>query len=57
MLPNDPAMLLSFINLKLRDFYASFEAFCEDTGEDSNAIIEKLAAINYYYDPDRNQFV
>lgn len=34
MIPNDPVMLLSCINLKLRDFYPSLEAFCEDTDED-----------------------
>ena len=28
MIPKDPAMLLSFINLKLRDYYSSFEALC-----------------------------
>lgn len=57
MMPKDPAMLLSFINLKLRDFYPSLDAFCEDTGEDKKAIEEKLAAIDYHYDEARNQFV
>lgn len=57
MTPKDPAMLLSFINLKLRDFYPSLDAFCEDTGEDKKAIEEKLAAIDYHYDEARNQFV
>ena len=28
--PKDPAMLLSFVNLKLRDYYASLEELCED---------------------------
>ena len=27
-IPKDPAMLLSFINLKLRDYYPSLEALC-----------------------------
>ena len=26
-LPNDPVMLLSFVNLKLRDFYPSLNEF------------------------------
>ena len=39
MIPKDPVMLLSFINLKLRDFYPSLEAFCEDTDEDMQAIL------------------
>lgn len=57
MMPKDPAMLLSFINLKLRDFYSSLDAFCEDTGEDKKVIEEKLAEINYYYDKEKNQFI
>lgn len=57
MIPKDPVMLLSFINLKLRDFYSSLDAFCEDTGEDKKAIEEKLAAIDYHYDEGQNQFV
>lgn len=57
MIPKDPVMLLSFINLKLRDFYPSLDAFCEDTGEDKKAIEEKLAAIDYHYDEGQNQFV
>lgn len=57
MIPKDPVMLLSFINLKLRDFYPSLEAFCEDVDEDMQAIIEKLARIDYHYDKEKNQFV
>lgn len=57
MIPKDPVMLLSFMNLKLRDFYPSLDAFCEDTGEDYHAITEKLAAIGYYYNPEKNQFI
>ena len=29
-LPEDPMMLYSFINMKLRDFYPSLDALCED---------------------------
>ena len=57
MLPKDPVMLLSFINLKLRDYYSSFEALCEDLDVDGKEIIDKLAGINYQYDADKNQFV
>lgn len=57
MIPKDPVMLLSYINLKLRDFYPSLEAFGEDTGEDIGAITGCLAAIEYSYDAGRNQFV
>lgn len=56
-IPSDPAMLLSFINLKLRDFYKSFDELCEDMDIDSNDVIEKLASIDYAYDKDTNRFV
>lgn len=57
MLPKDSVMLLSVINLKLRDFYPSLDAFCEDTGEDRGEIEERLAGIDYHYDAKKNQFV
>lgn len=57
MIPKDPVMLLSFINLKLRDYYSSFEALCDDLDVDGGEIVDKLAGINYQYDTERNQFV
>lgn len=57
MLPKDPVMLLSFINMKLRDFYGSLDMLCEELDGDKQEITEKLAGIGYRYDEDRNQFV
>ncbi|MED9806148.1 MAG: DUF4250 domain-containing protein [Lachnospiraceae bacterium] len=57
MIPNDPVMLLSFINLKLRDFYSSLDSLCEDLDADRKDIEEKLAGIDYRYDAGKNQFV
>lgn len=57
MLPKDPAMLLSFINLKLRDFYENLEALCDDLDVDRTEIVEKLKSIDYHYDKEKNQFV
>ena len=57
MIPKDPVMLLSFVNLKLRDFYPTLDAMCEDLDIDREEITSKLAGINYSYDNDRNQFV
>lgn len=57
MIPKDPVMLLSFVNLKLRDFYASLEALCEDMDVDGGELVEKLASIDYHYDKEKNQFV
>jgi len=56
-MPNDPVMLLSFINLKLRDFYSSLDALCEDLGASKEEIINKLSSIDYEYDEKSNQFV
>lgn len=57
MIPKDPVMLLSFVNLKLRDFYGDLGALCEDLGIDAEEITDRLAAIDYHYDAERNQFV
>lgn len=57
MIPKDPVMLLSFINLKLRDFYPSFEALCDDLDVDGKEITEKLSGINYQYNEQKNQFI
>ena len=56
-LPHDPIMLLSMVNLKLRDFYPSLDALCDDLDEDKAALRATLAAAGYGYDPVRNQFV
>ena len=56
MLPNDPVILLSFVNMKLRDTYPDLAELC--AAEDiSRATLEgKLSAIGYTYDPQANQF-
>ena len=57
MLSNDPVMLLSYVNLKLRDYYASLDAMCEDLDVSEADIVNKLQKIGYAYDEERNQFV
>lgn len=57
MIPKDPVMLLSFLNLKLRDFYGNLEALCEDLELDREELEKKLAALDYHYDSERNQFI
>lgn len=57
MIPKDPVMLLSFINLKLRDFYDDLGALCDDLDVDRQEIENKLAVIDYRYDSEKNQFV
>lgn len=57
MIPKDPVMLLSFINLKLRDFYTNLESLCDDMDIDRAEIEDKLSSIDYHYDKEKNQFV
>lgn len=56
-IPNDPAILLSFINTKLRDFYPSLDALCDDMELDRQEIENKLSQIGYIYKEERKQFV
>ena len=56
-IPGDPVILLSFLNTRLRDFYPSLDALCEDLEQDKTVLTQKNAAIGYTYDSDRNQFV
>ncbi len=56
MIPKDPVMLLSFVNLKLRDYYSSLDDMCDGLDVSKQEITEKLAQIDYHYDADRNQF-
>lgn len=56
-LPNDAIMLLSVINTKLRDFYKSLDALCEDMNADKLEILQKLNAIGYEYSEELNRFI
>lgn len=57
MLPQDADMLLSIINMKLRDFYGSLDALCDDLDEDKEQIQKTLSGIGYTYDGEKNQFI
>ncbi len=57
MIPKDPVMLLSFVNLKLRDFYESLDVLCEELEVEQTEIEQKLASIDYHYDREQNRFV
>lgn len=52
----DPHMLVSILNLKLRDFYSSLDMFCDDVDIDRNELEDKLNKSGYYYQNNINQF-
>ena len=57
MIPKDPAILLSFINTKLRDEYPGLAELCAALAADEGEITAALAALDYRYDPEQNRFV
>lgn len=56
-IPKDPVMLLSFINMELRDFYPSLDELCADLNLNVNEVSEKLASAGFNYDEKLNRFV
>ena len=56
MLPNDPILLLSVVNTKLRDEYESLSELCAALDAEEAALCSTLAALDYFYDPVHNQF-
>lgn len=55
-LPKDPFILLSMINMKLRDSYSSLDALCDDMDENKDEIISILSAAGFEYDEAANSF-
>ena len=56
MIPNDPVMLLSYINTQLRDNYKDLEDLCDRLDVSQSEIEEKLGKIGYRYNKDLTQF-
>lgn len=55
-LPQDPFMLLSFVNTKLRDCYESLDLMCEDMDINKEALIAKLNDAGFEYNSAENKF-
>jgi len=55
-LPTDPFMLLSFINMKLRDQYASLHELCDDIDVDRAALDAVLNPAGFEYDEAQNKY-
>ena len=56
MPPKDPYMLLSWVNMKLRDEYNTLDELCRSLDISRDELEEKLASIDYHYQPATNQF-
>ena len=57
MLPQDPYLLLSVVNTRLRDQFASLDDLCDDLQADPADLRDRLAQLGYQYAPELNQFV
>ena len=49
-------MLLSFINMKLRDIYSSLDVLCDDLDVNRAELEEKLKAAGYEYSEEHKKF-
>lgn len=56
LLKMDPNILVSMINMKLRDFYSNLDSYCDDMDISRDLIEEKLKSAGYTYNSDINQF-
>lgn len=55
-IPQDPYMLLSYINTKLRDEFHSIEDLCKSLNIDQLSLEEALSEIDYSYTRELNRF-
>ena len=56
LLSMDPDILLSIVNMKLRDNFNSLKALCDDVGILESEILEKLKITGRTYNIAENQF-
>ena len=56
-LPKDPFMLMSVINMKLRDFYPDLDALCEDMNIDIEELLTAMKTYGFEYDKNSNRFM
>ena len=55
-IPKDPVMLLSFVNMKLRDEFSSLDELAAACSTTAQEIKDALGKINYEYNEEQNQF-
>lgn len=55
--PKDPMILLSWTNMKLRDFYSDLDDLCQSLDIDRNELETLLKTAGYTYDRQQNRFI
>ena len=55
-IPQDPMMLFSYVNMKLRDEYPTLDELCASLDVDRKWLEEKLAAVGFEYSEEHNKF-
>ncbi len=55
-LPEDPAILMSFLNMELRDNYKSLDDLCEDLNIDKRELLRKMSELGFEYSEENNKF-
>jgi len=56
ILTMDPIILLSMVNMKLRDFYPTLESLCEDLHINKADLLNRLMSVGFEYNSELNQF-
>ncbi len=56
MLPKDPVMLMSFVNMKLRDEYRTLEDFCAVYSLKESELKAEMEAAGFDWQPGIRQF-
>lgn len=55
-IPNDPVILLSYINTKLRDEFPNLDELCRSLCISREELERKLSLIGYVYNEETNSF-
>ena len=59
MIPQDPIILLSYVNTQLRDNYENLDKLAKGldlSEEEVKEVVDKLEGVGYKYDEGANQF-
>ena len=55
-IPTHPEMLVSFVNMKLRDEYVSLTELCDDLSLNETELIQQMRQAGYEYNEEGRRF-